>query len=431
MQVNASTVPTGDVKGRFKILLSAYSCEPNRGSEPGVGWNMVQQISRFHEVWVFTKVVHRGPIEAEIAKNPMPNVHWVFVDVPKASKPIAKRSTRIHYYLWQIAAYQEAKRQHAHIKFDLAHHVTYVSYWTPSFISFLPIPFVWGPVGGGESIPDGFYKILKGKGKWSEILRNVVRKLAHLDPFLHMTARHSDVGFATTDETFQYMKQLGAKKVQIMQAIALTTEECDLLENLPKNTEDTFRVFSIARLLNWKGIDLGLIAFAQLLKAHPNSEYWILGDGEERDSLEALVNELGLKEKVHFWGNLPRADVLNKLSQSNVLLHPSLHDSGGYVCLEAMSSGRPVVCLDTGGPGVLVTDTAGFKIPAITPEQATDEMAKAMIQLAQNPEISKQMGDAGRQHVRDHYTWDKKGEATAKIYAEVTGTEIPETAIIT
>ena len=113
-----------------------------------------------------------------------------------------------------------------------------------------------------------------------------------------------------------------------------------------------------------KAFHLGLRAFAQFHRQLPESEYWIIGDGPERKGLERLARQLGVAESVRFWGWLPRPEALRLLAECDVLVHPTLHDSGGWVCLEAMVAARPVVCLDLGGPGVQVTDETGIKLPA-------------------------------------------------------------------
>ena len=113
---------------------------------------------------------------------------------------------------------------------------------------------------------------------------------------------------------------------------------------------------------------------------------------------------------MQFLGRIPRTEVLKRLSECDVLVHPSLHDSGGWVCLEAMAAGRPVICLDIGGPGVQVTDATGIKVPALDPEQAIQDMAAAMVRLAADAQLCARMGDAGREHVRTHFDWDRKGE---------------------
>src|SRR4029077_18913154 len=139
---------------RLKVLVSAYACEPGKGSEPGVGWNWVSQISKFHDVWVITRENNREQIEEGLGRFPIPGAHWCFWDFP----PWAcfwkrkRRGIHLYYYMWQFGAYWQARKLHHRVRFDLAHHVTLVIYWMPSFLSFLGIPFVWGPVGGGDSI---------------------------------------------------------------------------------------------------------------------------------------------------------------------------------------------------------------------------------------------------------------------------------------
>jgi hypothetical protein len=143
----------------LKVLASAYACEPDKGSESGVGWNWVKQIARFHEVWVITRKNNRQPIEQALLQEPMDNVHWLYFDLPHWARFWKKgqRGMYLYYYLWQVGIYKIGKRLHEEVDFDIVHHVTFVNYWTPSFLTLLPVPFIWGPVGGGESSPETFY----------------------------------------------------------------------------------------------------------------------------------------------------------------------------------------------------------------------------------------------------------------------------------
>ena len=100
-------------------------------------------------------------------------------------------------------------------------------------------------------------------------------------------------------------------------------------------------------------------AFAQFQTEFPASEYWFIGDGPERKSLENLARRFGIARKTIFWGEMTRRNALRKLAECDVLLHPSLHDSGGFVSVEAMAAGRPVICLDLGGLALQVTDETG------------------------------------------------------------------------
>ena len=142
-----------------------------------------------------------------------------------------------------------------------------------------------------------------------------------------------------------------------------------------------------------------------------------MGEGPELERLEALAVDLGIADRVKCWGLQSRSVVLLKLGQSSALVHPSLHDSGGWVCLEAMAAGRPVICLDLGGPAQQVTAATGFKVPAHHPEQTVTALAAAMVQIAESGDLRLQMGKAGQERVKDYYSWEARGKYLATTYA--------------
>ena len=403
---------------RLKVLMSAYACEPNRGSEPGVGWNWVCQMSRREEVWVITRRNNRAVIEAATAKTPLPNAHFVYYDLPRWARfwKRGHRGVYFYYYLWQIGAYWEARRLHSDIRFDVAHHVTFVMYWMPSFLALLPVPFVWGPVGGGESTPPGFRSALGAKGRLTETLRAIVQAIARLDPMVRLTARRSALAFATTAETERRLKQLGCRNTQVCSVMGLDADEIEQLNGMGSPEPANFRIATVGNLIAWKGVEFGLRAFAALHQKCPGAEYWLIGDGPERLRLRQLAEELGIAFRVRFLGRLARPLALAKLASCDVLLLPSLHDSGSCVCTEAMALGKPVVCLDAGGPALQVTTGTGFKIPAGSAEQAVKGLANALEALARDPELVRRMGESGRARVRETLNWEAKGLEFSAIY---------------
>ena len=410
----------------MKVLISAYSCEPGRGSEPGVGWNVAKEIAKYHQVWVLTRPDEsKEAIEAELARNPDPNLHFVYFTLPLWQDSMSggqSGAMQLHYYLWQIQAYFVARRLHREIGFDLAHHVTFVRYSCPSFISLLPIPFVWGPVGGGESAPRSFWRDFSFRAKVYEAARLLWRWLGERDPFVRLTIKNSAVIRATTKDTVERLHKLGAGRVEIAPESGLPTAEIDNLKQYRSPQDTPIRFISMGRLLHWKGFHLGLRAFAEARL--PDAEYWVCGDGAEQATLVALAEELGISQQVKFWGRLPRVETLDKLSKSHVLVHPSLHDSGGWVCIEAMAMGRPVICLDLGGPGTQVTEFTGCKIPAVSPEQAVTEMAEAMKLLATEPQMREKMGKHGQQLVSANYTWKARTRSSIDLYDKITTAKI-------
>jgi len=395
-----------------KLLISAYACEPGRGSEAGVGWNCVLQAARFHDVWVLTRKNNRGPIEAALETAALDNVHFAYFDLPPWSR-FWKRGTRglhLYYYLWQIGAYLLARGLHRRVSFDLTHHVTFVNYWLPSLVPLLPVPFLWGPVGGGESAPAAFEEFRNPKHRLYEALRDAARSRCRIDPFVVFSAKRAALALATTEATKEKLRSLGCDRVVVASEAALSEAEISTLAALPASSNSDFRLLSVGRLLHWKGFALAIRAFGEFQRSFPDSEYWIAGDGPERESLAQLAAELGLRSQVKFLGLLPRDEVLGKLAQCHALAHPSLHDSGGWVCLEAMAAGRPVVCLDVGGPALQVTAETGIKVAAIEPRQTVRDLSSAFARLAGNPSLRARLGQAGRQRVKQHFCWERKGE---------------------
>jgi glycosyltransferase involved in cell wall biosynthesis len=384
-----------------------------------VGWNFARQIARFNEVWIITRTNNRRPIEAALAREPLQSAHFVYFDLPKWTRlwKRGKYGLRPYYFLWQLGIYFLARRLHRRAHFDVVHHITFVNFWLPSFLPMLRVPFVLGPVGGGESAPKAFWWSFSLHGKIYELLRDLGRTLAQFNPFVRLAARRAAVALATTDETRNRLKRLGCQTISVLSQVGVTENEIRSCVELSKQPCRNFRVVSVGRFLHWKGFELGLRGFA-LFRAHvPASEYWLIGDGPEKGRLEALARKLQLGDSVRLLGNLPREQALEKMAACDVLLNPSLHDSGSFVCAEAMAAGVPVICLDLGGPAVLVTKETGVKIPAISPPQAVRDLAAALSQLAQDHVGRDRLGRAARQHVQENFNWNSKGERVNHLYS--------------
>ena len=406
---------------RLNVLVSVYACEPDKGSEPGVGWNWVKQIARFHEVWAITRANNRQPLERAQEKEQMPHVHWIYFDLPFWARFWKKgqRGVHLYYYLWQIGVYFVAKRLQRDVGFDLVHHVTFGTYWMPSLLALLPVPFVWGPLGGGESTPEAFYTTFSLRSKAYEWVRDAARWLGERDLFVHLDARRATIALAKARDSANRLQLLGANRVELYSEAGIASDEIVKLDTSPLRNANPFRLMSIGRLLHLKGFHLSLMAFAKFQQKLSNSEYCFIGDGPERQNLESLAKRTGVSDKVRFLGDLPRQEVLGKLTQADIFIHPSLHDSGGWVCLEAMAMGRPVICLDLGGQASQVTEETGIKVPAIFPEQVLNDLTMAMRRLAYDPTLRISMGKAGRKRIADHFDWDKKGTWMSEIYERV------------
>ena len=353
-----------------------------------------------------------------MSQDPVPGLRFVYFDLPKWLRfwKRGNRGVHLYYYLWQLGARSVARGIHETVRFDLVHHVTFARYWTPSFLS-AELPFVWGPVGGGESAPKQFWTDFGMAGCLTEAVRELARWLGEHDPFVRRTARDSTIAFAATEATAVRLRSIGARRVEVISQLGLSQSEIDRLGEAGDRTTGPFRFVSVGKLLYWKGIHLGLRGFART--GLSEAEYWVIGDGPERGSLEIQARELGIADRVTFHGRLTREQSLDALTQCDVLVHPSLHDSGGYVCLEAMCAGRPVICLQLGGPGDQVTHEEGIPISASRPSQTVEEIAAGMVRLYGDPAMRRRMGSAGQARASTHYSWARKARAFSDLYEEI------------
>jgi glycosyltransferase involved in cell wall biosynthesis len=368
---------------------------------------------------VLTRGNNRRVIEAEVGRNPVGNLHFIYHDLPPWARfwKRGQRGVHLYYYLWQLTAVPIVRRLHREVGFDVVQHVTLAKYWAPSALAFVKgVAFVWGPVGGGESAPLSFWPTLGLKGFLYEVGRTLARFLAELDPLVRVVPRRATLALTSTTATAAKLTRLGARRVDIMSQMALPEEDIKALRELPGSGPGPVKFLSVGRLLAWKGFHLGIIAFA---KTHLNdAEYWIIGDGPERKRLESLARRLGVAARVRFLGKYPRDEVLRLLARAHALVHPSLHDQNPTVILEAMAAGRPVICLDLGGPAMQVTEETGFKVAPSGVSDALEALAWSMREVVRMWETGdcNQMGTLAAKRVAEGFSWTVRVKDICRIF---------------
>lgn len=407
----------------LRVLVSAYACEPERGSEPGIGWNVVRQLARDFDVTVVTRANNRRTIEAAEWPADLGPVHFAYHDLPPILRfwKRGNRGTQLYYLLWQRSLGGFLRRNVDVDRFDVTMHATFGRYWVSSALAELDSPFVFGPVGGGDSVPAKFRGMLGPRGRLFNALRERVRRLAEHAPDLRRTVQASTVALGTTPATAARLRALGAHDVAVEPAVGLPSAEVERLGTYPLDPPGPVRFVSAGSLVAWKGFELGLRAFAAAAADLDGATYHLLGDGPDRGRLERLAVRLGLADRVIFHGKLPRDEAIRKVGEGHALVHPSYHDSGGWICLEAMALGRPVICLDLAGPAVLVPSTAGVKVPATTPQETLDGLAGAMRRLGTDGEARANLGRAGRRHVAESLNWDRRGDVLRAVCLRAAG----------
>lgn len=135
-----------------KILVSAYGCEPLKGSEAGVGWNWVLQMAKRNMLHVITRANNQESIEAYLPDELKSNITFHYYDAPTFIRNMKKKAKGLYFYYlcWQIGIIPLVRRIIRDEKVDFTMHLTFGSMWMPTFLPFFHTPFIWGPVGGGD-----------------------------------------------------------------------------------------------------------------------------------------------------------------------------------------------------------------------------------------------------------------------------------------
>jgi glycosyltransferase involved in cell wall biosynthesis len=411
-----------------RVLACAFACTPPgmpgfTGGEHVLGWNLIQQIARFREVWVLANQEDKPGIEQGLIAQPMDGVHFQYVGLPSWLRPLLKfqGAHQLYYYIWQLQAYMAARRLHRQLRFDLFHHITYANDWMTSFTgAFLPIPYIRGPGGGAHRTPKGLQNEYTLGGRIWENIRASGQWMFRRDPIFRRGQSRAHSILVCNRDSLGAIPDKWTDKASLFPVSGISDEDLLLIPTAKSNPAG-FNVLTAGSLIRVKGFALAIKAFKRFSESHPDALFNIVGSGPEESRLRALIVQTGMQDKVKLVGNMPRDLLLTEMAGCDVFLFPSLRDGGGTVVVEAMAVGRPVVCLDIGGPGMHITDGCGISITPSSQVETVRRLAEALERLYSNGELRSQLGNAGRERARKYYHWSKLGDRLDEIYRQSLG----------
>ncbi len=369
----------------MKILLSAFACAPNSGSETGVGWRWAIELAKAnHQVVVLTDITRKATIERELSAHPVSNMTVVCYR-PNWLKwaPLNSITAQLLYSAWQYSLLSYAKALHKTHQFDLIIHLTYGVFRHPSFLGFVGPQFIFGPVGGGEDAPWALKQSLPLKEKIKEALRTGLNATARFNPFLQIALSRASLILTKTLDTKLALPTQFQATAQVFSEIGIDAGPSETAPNQRDGTQPLEVLFA-GRLLGFKGVHLAIRGVALAIKSGQRVRLTIVGSGPLLEWLKALTLGLGISENVRWIGHIPQHELFELYRHMHCFLFPSLHDSSGNVVLEALSFGLPVICLDIGGPATLV-DTSCATIVATSGESEASiasDIAIALTRLA-------------------------------------------------
>ena len=403
----------------MRILLIAHACGPNRGSEPGTAWNLSWELSAEHEVWVITHPQHAEEIDAYLAANARPNLHFVYVNLnPKWDTWKPKRGEKglkLHYILWQHAAARKAHELCEQKKIDIAHHVTLGTINAPPVLHKLPVPVVWGPLGGGQVAPAAFDEYFPGD-VMKERARRLMAKMLPLTPSLRRMARKSSIALAKNMETLELLKKAGAKRAQFLLDCGLPPNY--IQENVAPKPTGRLELLAAGRMELRKSPRLAIEAMNAARDVVARLTF--VGDGPELEPSRHLAASLNLPDdRVRFLGKVPYERMKDLYRDSHALLFTALRDSSGCVALEAMAHGLPIILLNHQGVACYVPDDAGLKVAVTNPQQVITDLAIAIRTLADSSNEQRESMSRAALSAARRETWDQRAKLIAGWYQEI------------
>jgi len=244
----------------MRIFLSAYACEPNRGSEPEVGWNLAVNLAVRVPVVVLTRANNREAIEKSLEPiAPEKRPEFIYHDLGEPFLRLKKffKAHRWYYLLWQKAARQQVASIASSRGVSILHHATYASFRYPTAVLGHGVPAIWGPVGGVEATP---WNLLPWRHPLSlpyEAVRNagIARRKHYPDGHWFRYARV----LSSTGETQQFFAATGIE-TNLLPAIGLAEQT----EIVRCSQAGHLRLLFVGPLHYLKGVQFAIEAMAGL-----------------------------------------------------------------------------------------------------------------------------------------------------------------------
>jgi glycosyltransferase involved in cell wall biosynthesis len=419
-----------------KILVLAYAVSPTRGSEYSVAWNYIKEISKYYDVDVLygASGLHLGDcneLESYLENNDVEDVNFIKVEPTRLQKKINVLNKAglgyafyIAFRLWHKSALKLAKELTKSNNYSIVHQLNPIGFREPGYLYRLNIPFIWGPIGGGNFINPKLVAELPLKRRLLFLLKNCINYLQ-----LNFSSRVKEslgkadaLIFCNSENLNSFNKYHGVTgEVLSEQAIADDIlQKITLLPNFEttqKNRSGTLKLIWVGRLCPGKNISFLLNVLA-LLTDDVDVSLTIVGDGELKNELKQQVIQLGVQKYVRFLGALPREQILIELSKSDLHCLCSFSEANTTVIYEAFSVNTPTISLAQNGMLDTLKDGKGFLIPITNINETQQLFADKIMYLSKNRNcLNKARSTIFAQ--RHLLSWKFKGEVLNSIYQKV------------
>lgn len=395
-----------------KIFVSAYACEPNMGTEIGVGWHWALEMSKFYELWVLTRKSNQKHIEQWMdASDIKYDIHFVYFDLPKALRVWKKglRGVRTYYVLWQHLSNRMVKRVMRDHDIHIYHLLTYGNSLWPASSYGMKQFFIWGPTGGVDRIPREYTKYYPGRARLVEFIRRTVVQTLPLNIGFNQRCKNADLIFCKSNSMYWAVPDKYRNNAILFTDVAV--------EAHPTGTRDVrldtgiVKYLVVGRLDPWRGFDILIEAFSLAVKENPFIELEIIGEGADGKRLRQLIGTYGLSDQVTMTGKVPIEIYYKKMADCGVVINPCLKEGAVTASFDALSFGKPLIGIETGGYTRYFQPEYSIIIPREGREETIAALSNAILELSDHLRRLKMSQSAYAAGMK--YSWAAKGEEIA------------------
>jgi glycosyltransferase involved in cell wall biosynthesis len=375
-----------------------------------------------HQVTVIAYPRYRDEVNAWLEANPDTclDIRWLGMAsksasaTEKASSIPRELAMASHYVRWLRMVEDLAAQLIRSDAFDFIQLVSYGTLSAPVRLWNLGVPFILGPIGGGQKTGSE-YQHLIGRLPVIARIRNWRISLLHLHPAIRQMLRNCALVLVTNRETSAIVESCGGKSTTFSD----TGIGQNLLRVQPLNRQfgPGLKMLWVGRMIYRKALPLVFHAMKAAGRADIKLE--IAGSGPMLTAWRNLVTLLGLDKQVVFRGEVSFGEVFELYDQADLLVFPSVSDSFGSQLIEAASRGLPILTLDHQGAGTLLPSEAAWKVPVDGAEAVVQGLARAMVFLADHPDRLRSMSEAALAYAQTE-SWPVRAERMTAIYNQLT-----------
>ena len=375
-----------------KVLLVSYACEPDKGSEPGVGWAWAQNLKYDVDIHVITRSNNKRAISEN---KECCGITFHYFDLYYPFLLLKKvMGVQAYHFFWQLAVSIIIYRLHKRYKYDIIQQLTFGVAWGSSLVALFHKKFIWGPIGGGDVASHIFTRSWQKAVRVREFLRLLTIKIMFtINPIIQLNKERSAVILARTPKTFEYLatKRNSSKcflfTETFLHSLPVQFDEYSLDKRAESLRKDQVKLVTIGRLIPLKQTALAIETLIKLRDNNVNASLTIVGSGVEMVQLKALVAKNLLCNHVNFINELSRTEIFHLLMESHFMLHFSAREGGAWAIHEACCMAVPVICFDDSGAGMVIEQGLGLKLSPAGGEVVAGKSCEFIIDLTSNVDV--------------------------------------------